>query len=111
MTSMHERAADELEALAAGLRLQQGMAEERAAAMASKIAAADDDIWQAALSWSRSGELPEAPEVEGYSPRELGERLTPSAALTALMALRRDPQRAGSALRHHVRRPAAPAGA
>lgn len=76
---------------------------EQAEAVADKIAAADEDISDAAAHWVRTGELPDTPKIEGYSLRHLGMRMSPSMALTALIALRRDPQRARSALRHHAR--------
>lgn len=90
----------------------QGIEEADAVAVANKIANSDDDIWSAALRWLHEGSLPNQPEIEGYTPQSLGHRFTPSVAFTALMALRRDPERARSALRHSPadleRRPPSP---
>lgn len=104
-----DRTPQDLAVLADRLHESQGMSADRAISMATKIAGADDDIWQAARDWGHSGQLPTEPEVEGYRPRDLGERMSPSAAFTALMALRREPMRALSALRHHVTAPSAAA--
>ena len=79
----------------------QGIDEADAATVAQKIATCDEDIWSAALRWLDEGSLPDTPEIEGYSPKWLGTRFPASVALTALMALRRDPERARSFLRYH----------
>lgn len=91
---------DEIEELAAALSSRQGLSPEKAAHLATKILSADDDIWTAALAWARSGEMPPAPEVEGFNPAELSQSLTPSQVWTALMALRTSPEQARRALRY-----------
>lgn len=78
----------------------QGLDTDRAERLARRIAEADDDIWEAALLWSATGEMPDRPSVEEQSPEKLAERLSPSQVFTALMGLRADPERALSALRH-----------
>jgi hypothetical protein len=80
----------------------QGIDEGDAAKVADKIATADQDIWNSALAWAKHGELPAEPEVEGYTPKLLGEKYSPSVAFTALMGLRTEPERTLSALRHSL---------
>ena len=86
--------------LAESLSGAQDLDPGRAERLARRIAEADDDIWQAALTWARTGEMPAEPDVEGETPARLSARLSPSQTFTALMGLRDDPERAKSALRH-----------
>jgi hypothetical protein len=80
---------------------RQGLPLPRAEDLAAKILTADDTIVNAALLWARTGEMSEDPRIEGYDAKQLGLRMPPSAAFTALMSLRSDPARALSVLRHH----------
>ena len=89
----------EIAELATALAKAQQLEGDHARSIAMKIAHGDSDIWQAALSWARTGLMPNTPVVEQYNPRELAERLNPSQVFTALMALRRDPAQAMAALR------------
>jgi hypothetical protein len=86
--------------LAESLSRAQDLDTDRAGRLARRIADADDDIWQAALIWASTGEMPTEPTVEGQTPARLNARLSPSQTFTALMGLRTDPERAKSALRH-----------
>jgi len=84
------------ESLARAQRLDAGEAER----LAHEIAEADDDIWEAALSWARTGEMPTEPDIEGQTPARLSKRFSPSMVFTALIGFRTEPRRARSALRH-----------
>jgi len=44
--------------LAGSLSRAQQLEARRAERLAHRIAEADDDIWEAALSWARTGEMP-----------------------------------------------------
>lgn len=90
----------EVSRLAESLSQAQRLEADRAERLARRIAEADDDIWEAALTWARTGEMPAEPVIEGQTPARLSARLSPSQTFTALMGLRIDPQRALSALRH-----------
>lgn len=74
--------------------------------VAGKIGGASDRIWNAALQWLDSGEMPEEPTIHGYSPSSLEKEkgLVPSAVLTALMALEKDPSSALISLEYMRRR-------
>lgn len=65
---------------------------ERPIDVATSIAGASDPVWEAAMHWLEHGEMPEEPAIRGYNPRMLTrvKGLVPSAALTALMALKED---------------------
>lgn len=91
--------AKEIAELATALAKAQQLEDDHVYSIARKIAHGDSDIWQAALSWAWTGLMPNTPVVEQYNPRELAERLNPSQVFTALMALRRDPAQAMTALR------------
>jgi hypothetical protein len=82
------------------LEREQGLPRARAAALAADIGAADDDIRAAAEQWLDTGEMPAEPVIEGYSPRALAEFLPPSDSLTALIALRDDPEGTLTMLQH-----------
>ena len=98
---MHESRTDaEVSHLAESLILAQRLEADRAERLARRIAEADEDIWQAALTWARTGEMPAEPVIEGQTPARLSARLSPSQTFTALIGLRTDPERALSALRH-----------
>jgi hypothetical protein len=90
----------EISRLTESFILAQHLEANRAERLARRIAEADDDIWQAALTWARTGEMPAGPVVEGQTPARLSARLSPSQTFTALIGLRTDPERALSALRH-----------
>jgi len=90
----------EISRLAESLSRAQHLEAGRAERLARRIAEADDDIWEAALSWAATGEMPTEPAIEGETPAGLSTRLSPSQTFTALMGLRIDPDRARSALRH-----------
>jgi hypothetical protein len=78
----------------------QGSSPDSASRLVTRIAGADDDIWNAAVTWARSGEMPPAPEIHGHTPATLGMRLRPSQVFTALVGLRTDPRVALHALRY-----------
>jgi hypothetical protein len=78
----------------------QGTPPETATLLVERIAAADDDIWDAAMTWMSSAQMPTAPEIHGYTPASLAERLRPSQVFTALAGLRTDPRVALDALRY-----------
>jgi len=86
--------------LAGSLSRAQQLEARRAERLAHRIAEADDDIWEAALSWARTGEMPTGPDIVGQTPVRLSKRFNPSQTFTALMAFREDPERARSAFRH-----------
>jgi hypothetical protein len=88
------------EKLAAAQNLEFGRAEQ----LAQKISTADDDIWQAALEWATTGQMPAEPVIEERNPALLAIRMKPSMVFTALMSLRSDPERALSALMHPPRK-------
>lgn len=90
----------EVSRLAESLARAQNLDPDRAERLARRIAEADEDIWQAALTWASTGEMPSEPTVEGETPAKLSLGLSPSRTFTALMALRIDPERAKSSLRH-----------
>jgi hypothetical protein len=95
-----DRTDTEIFRLADSLARAQELAAERAERLARRIAEADDDIWNAALSWATTGEMPAEPVIEAQTPARLSARLSPSQTFTALMGLRIDPDRALSALHH-----------
>jgi hypothetical protein len=78
----------------------QDLEDAHAARLAQKISEADDDIWAAALQWAATGQMPTEPVIEGQNPVRLHARMNPSQVFTALKALRSDPERARSGLRH-----------
>jgi hypothetical protein len=94
------RTETEVSRLAESLATAQNLEADRAERLARRIAEADDDIWQAALTWASTGEMPAGPAIEDQTPATLSGRLSPSQTFTALMGLRTDPERAKSALRH-----------
>jgi hypothetical protein len=94
------RAETEVSRLAASLSRVQRLETDRAERLARRIAEGDDDIWEAALTWASTGEMPTEPAIEGQTPARLSARLSPSQTFTALIGLRSDPERALSALRH-----------
>jgi hypothetical protein len=70
--------------------------------VARKIATASDLIWNAAVHWLDRGEMPDEPNLDGYTPSSLArdKGLVPSAVFTALMALEQDPSAALITLKH-----------
>jgi hypothetical protein len=90
----------EVSLLAESLSRAQDLDADRAERLARRIAEADEDIWQAALTWASTGKMSAEPAIEGQTPATLSARLSPSQTFTALMGLRIDPERALSALRH-----------
>ncbi len=90
----------EVSRLAASLAKAQNLDPDHAERLARRVAEADEDIWQAALTWVSTGEMPSEPTVEGRTPARLSTRFSPSETFTILMALRIDPERAKSSLRH-----------
>lgn len=94
------RARTEVGLLADRIAAAQGLDHERAEELAQKIAFSSDDIWDAVMSWARTGEMPTVPEIRGHTPRDLARRLRPSQVFTALTALRSDPVAATNALRY-----------
>jgi hypothetical protein len=91
----------EVSRLAESLANAQNLDPDRAERLARRIAEADEDIWQAALLWASTGEMPSGPTVEGRTPARLSIGLSPSQTFTTLMALRsiRNARRARSAIR------------
>jgi hypothetical protein len=68
--------------------------------VATTIFAGPSDLRDAAMLWAETGELPDAPTVEGTSPRDLAGRLEPSQVFTALSLLRANPTLGRDVLAH-----------
>ena len=100
----------EVSRLAESLATAQNLDADRAKRLAREIAEADEDIWQAALAWVGTGEMPTEPVIEGRTPASLSSWLSPSQTFTALMGLRIDPERTKSALRHSPHKMPRPRG-
>jgi hypothetical protein len=94
------RSASDVQFLTEKLADAQDLEVTEAGSLARKISAADDEIWAAALQWATTGRMPTEPVIEGQNPAGLFVRMNPSQVFTALIALRSDPERALSALRH-----------
>jgi hypothetical protein len=69
--------------------------------VATRIAAADEDIWAAAMHWATEGDMPEGPVIAGLGPKLLSGSLNPSQVFTTLVALRRDPETTKRFLKYH----------
>jgi len=65
-----------------------------------QVAEADEDIWRAAQQWARTGRMPDAPRIEGWTPQALAHTWKPAEVFSALMLLRKDPVAASDALAH-----------
>jgi hypothetical protein len=81
---------------------RQGTRQDEAQELAAQIAEADSDIVELALDWARTGVLREEPEVDGWTAPSLASRFDNRAtfAITALMALRSNPDVAHEVLAH-----------
>lgn len=95
-----DRSIADVQLLTEKLADAQDLEAAHAARLAQKISEADDDIWAAALQWAATGQMPAEPIIEGQNPARLIARMNPSQVFTALKALRADPERARSGLRH-----------
>lgn len=86
-----------LSEVATGLSERAGYTPERALAIATEINGLHDSLREPFKNWWTSGELPDAPEILGYTPRRLieqGRCRSVPVAFTWLSALFTDPQRA-----------------
>jgi hypothetical protein len=73
---------------------------EAARSVATTILAGPSDLREAAMRWADTGELPDAPSVDGMTPRDLGSRLEPSQIFTALSLVRANPTLGRDMLAH-----------
>ena len=71
---------------------QRDLSHDRAVKIAAEVLAANSDVAEAARTWSRSGVMPDAPEVEGHTPSSLAEDYLPSQVFTVLAVLAHDPK-------------------
>jgi hypothetical protein len=88
-----------IDVVASRIAAEQDVSIERGRELATRIHAADSDIWDAAVEWAKSGAMPATPSVEGYSPATLGDRYLPSQVFTILIGLRIAPARARESLK------------
>jgi hypothetical protein len=82
------------------LRERQNLSADAAENVVKELERGGEDLVQAASEWARTGELPAEPVLHGHSPATLGRSFPPSVALTAMTALRHEPEVARQALRH-----------
>lgn len=90
----------EQELIISALRERQRLSPEAAANVVRELERGGTDVVQAASEWARTGQLPAQPVLEGHSPATLGRSFPPSVALTAMTALRHEPDLARQALQH-----------
>lgn len=88
------------ELITSALRDRERLSREAAEKVVRELERGGDDVVQAASEWARTGELPAEPVLHGHSPSTLGRSFPPSVALTAMTALRHEPDMARQALRH-----------
>jgi hypothetical protein len=81
------------------LQIQNGMNPDQASRIAKRIVG-DPQIWAVARQWEQTGAWPDEPQIEGWTPSQLGRLYRPSFVLTALLWLKQDPEGAKCALRH-----------
>jgi len=73
--------------------------EERVRAWVDELVTGDPDLGEAAVEWASTGSMPDAPEIEGFTPASLGHGRSPTEVFSLLRFLRRDPVAAKRGIR------------
>jgi hypothetical protein len=81
------------------LEVQHAIQPEQAADIARRVGE-DDQVLDVAEGWMASGTWASEPVLEGWTPSDLARLYRPSFVLTALLWLKRDPERAKESLKH-----------
>lgn len=91
---------EEQTVIANRLRLAQPEISDRTIAKVLDRLATDELAMAIAVSWGRTGEMPDEPRIKGLSPASLIEHFKPSVVLGALVDLLREPQAVLATFQH-----------
>jgi hypothetical protein len=89
------------------LETQRGIEAQEAERIAGRIGS-DDQVLEIAIQWMESGSWPDEPDLEGWTPADLGRLYRPSFVLTSLLWLKEDPEQARQSLKHAFADPEMP---